>query len=71
VYFILHDVHDLRKKGYCCYGPQILERIERLLERMEMDFKADIVNLVFDVTHGCKHVDHDRLLDGLAVRSTR
>jgi hypothetical protein len=71
VYFILHDVHDLRKKGYCCYGPQILERIERLLERMEMDFKADTVNLVFDVTHGCKHVDHDRLLDGLAARSTR
>jgi hypothetical protein len=71
VYFILRDVYDLRKKGYCCYGPQILERLERLLERTEMEFKADTANLVFDVTHECKHVDHDRLLDGLAARSTR
>jgi hypothetical protein len=71
VYFILRDVYDLRKKRYCCYGPQILERLERLLEQTETESKADNVNLMFDVSHGCKHVDHDRMLDGLAARSTR
>jgi hypothetical protein len=62
VTFTVEDNDHVHEQGRCCVGRDALAKLEKLLSRTEMRWKADRVKLEFETfRHECSH--HSMLKD--------
>jgi hypothetical protein len=69
--FVIRDSPKFAGPYHCCYDPKVLARLGKLLDRAEMEWKADTVKMNFDMNIRRYIREHDAILDGLGKRTTR